>query len=453
MKPPINHLRDIIQISLPIVVGQLGMVLTGFFDNYMVAQLGHEELAAAGICNSVYFLAAVFPMGVTIAFSTIIGILLGKNRENSIYIFLKNALYTTAILSVITVLVLMGVIHNFSIFGQEPEVNVLSIPYMKLLTISFTPMLFFYMFKHVADGFSYTLAGMKVTLYALAINVFLNWVLIHGNLGMPAYGLNGAGYATIISRIYLACAMFYFLFKSKQIPVYFQKFKSNLSRYKHVSFYNQIWSLGAPSGLQYFFEIAAFVFAAIMAGWVNSESLAAHQMAITIAALTYMFASGISSGSSICVAKSYGNKNAENIKAYGKNAHLLGVSIMFLFSIILISFSTPLAKLFATEKEVYELGARLLILAGVFQLGDGIQAISLGLLRGIEDTLIPSIFIFIAYWFVSMPLAYYLCFKSPFEHEYLSGVEGVWIGLSTGLILTAILLSTRFYVLIRRNQP
>jgi MATE family multidrug resistance protein len=166
-----------------------------------------------------------------------------------------------------------------------------------------------------------------------------------------------------------------------------------------------------------------------------------------------MFAAGISSGSSICVAKSYGNKNAENIKAYGKNAHILGVSIMFFFSIVLIVFSTPLAHLFSNEKEVYELGARLLILAGVFQLGDGIQAISLGLLRGIEDTAIPSVIIFIAYWFISMPLAYYLCFKSPFQMEFLSGVEGLWVGLTTGLILTAIFLSTRFYVLIRNNKP
>lgn len=424
------------------------MVLTGFFDNIMVAKLGHEELAAAGISNSIFFLISIFPMGVSMAYTTLIGLLVGKNRLNAAHLLVRDSFYITIILSIASSLVIYFSILNFDVFKQSSEVAVLSLPYLKLLMWSLTPMLFFFLAKNVCDGFSYTTGGMIITLTALVLNIFLNWVLIYGKLGFEAYGLNGAGYATIISRVFMAFSMITLLFYSKAVPIYYKTLKLVLSTKKQFRFFKQIWKLGFPTGLQYFFEIAAFACAAIMAGWFGSKPLAAHQLAITLASLTYMFASGIAAGSNISVAKAIGNKNTYNALQYGKAGHILGFISMGIFAIVFFVFDYELAGLFSDDAEVIKMGAGLLVLGAIFQLGDGLQAVSLGLLRGIEDVNKPSIVTFIAYWVFAIPVGYYLSHHSS-TTSYFYGVNGIWVGLAIGLTISAIILTYRFYALIR----
>jgi MATE family multidrug resistance protein len=445
-----QYIKDIIKISWPIIVGQLGMVLTGFFDTLMVGSLGHEELAAAGVTNSIFFLVAIFTIGVTMAFATIVGILQGKNKTTSYKYLARDSFIVTLILTFLSCIVIYFAIQNFEIFNQTPEVEALSKPYLTLLLWSLTPMLIFMFAKHICDGFSFTLGGMVITLSALVINIFFNWVFIFGNLGAEASGLNGAGYATIISRIYLAIAMLFVMFRSSKIPFTFSAFIKSFSDFKRITFFKNIRTLGFPTGLQFFFEFAAFAAAAIMAGWLGSEQLAAHNLAITLATVTYMFASGISAGSSICVAKAVGNENAVNIKQYGRNGHKLGIVVMSFFAVILLVFNTQLAGLFSQEEQVVAMGSQLLILAAIFQLGDGIQAVSVGLLRGISDVNIPSFLVFVAYWIIAMPLGYILSHSSDTSAIWY-GVNGIWIGLSIGLTLSAIVLTSRFYYLLRNS--
>ncbi|MDA0777728.1 MAG: MATE family efflux transporter [Bacteroidetes bacterium] len=445
-----TYLRDILKLSWPIIIGQIGIVLTGFFDSLMVGYLGHEELAAAGISNSIYFLVAVFPLGVTISYSTIVSMLQGKNKTSSYSIVARDCFLMTLALSAVASLVILGVIYNFGMFKQTDVVAQLSIPYLKLLLWSLTPMLFFLFSKQLCDGFGYTKGGMIITLIALLINIFFNWLLIYGHWGFQAYGLNGAGYATIISRIFLAIAMTSLLFKSKQTPIRYQNFINSFKRPSRIYFYKQIITLGFPSGLQYFFEVAAFAAAAIMAGWIGAKELAAHNLAITLASLTYMIASGISAGSSICTAKAYGNGNRHNMRQYGIMGHKLGIGVMLFFALLFFVFNHQLASLFTQEPEVILMGSQLLILAAIFQLGDGLQALSVGLLRGINDVSIPSLLIFIAYWIIAMPIGYTLS-HSTNTYSFLQGVNGIWIGLSIGLTLSAIVLTSRFYYLLRKS--
>jgi MATE family multidrug resistance protein len=424
------------------------MVLTGFFDNFMVAKVGHEELAAAGISNSIYFLISIFPMGVTIAFATIVGLLHGKNRINSVHLLVRDSFKTTIILCIITTLALYLGIVQFSVFKQVATVEILAKPYLTLLMWSLAPMLLFFFAKNICDGFGYTRGGMLITLTALGLNVFLNWVFIYGNLGSDALGLNGAGYATVISRIYMAISMVLVLLLSRKTPLDFKIVVHSFSKFKYFNFYKQIRKLGFPTGLQYFFEIAAFAFAAIMAGWLGSKELAAHQLAITLAALTYMFASGIAAGCNISVAKAMGQPTLTQAKNLGKAGHLLGFSSMVIFAIIFFVFSYDLAAMFSDDPEVIRLGSGLLILAAIFQLGDGLQAVSIGLLRGIEDVNKPSILTFIVYWIIAIPVGYYLSQVST-QETIFNGVNGIWIGLASGLTISAVILTYRFYSLIR----
>ncbi|MFY0644823.1 MAG: MATE family efflux transporter [Bacteroidia bacterium] len=438
-----SHLNTILRISWPIIVAQLGMVLTGFFDNLMVSQLGYHELAAAGISNSIYFLIAVFPMGITIAYATVISILEGRAKRNAGSLVFRDATYITAIISVLTIVLLLIAAHNFHWFKQDSAVELLAKPYLILLAYSSAPMLFFFFVKNLCDGYQYTQAGMQVTLITLALNVFLNWVFIFGNLGFQSYGLNGAGYATILSRtigFVIVLAMF---IKSDKIPIYKKDLIIAFSNPRRHPFYNQILKLGIPSGLQFFFEVAAFVLAAILAGWLGPKELAAHQLAITLAALTYMFASGLSSGASIAVARSYGTKNIADIKQLAKAALLSSSGVMIIFAVLFLIFNNWLAQWFSEDAEVVAMGAALLIYAAIFQLSDGVQAISIGLLRGIEDVKFPSLITLLAYWLVAIPVGYYLGFKLDW------GINGIWFGLSLGLTCSAILLCIRFYSIIK----
>ncbi|MDB4173323.1 MATE family efflux transporter [Bacteroidia bacterium] len=445
-----NYLKDIIRISWPIIIGQLGMVFTGFFDTLMVGKLGYESLAAAGICNSVFFFVSVFPIGVAMAYATIVGILQGKDKTSSYRLLARDSFITTIGLSVLASGVIYYFVTHFSILDQTPAVEALAIPYMTLLMWSLLPMMVFFFAKNLCDGFSYTIGGMVITLAALVLNVFLNWVFIYGHLGFEAYGLNGAGYATIISRVFLAVSMMLILFYSKRIPIIWSQFIGSFRESTRISFYQRIFAIGFPSGLQYFFEVAAFAGAAVMAGWLGAQELAAHNLAITLASVTYMFAGGISAGSSICMARAYGKNNTQNVKAYGVNGLKIGFVVTVLFAIIFYLFNNPLAALFTDEPAVLQIGAELLFIAAVFQLSDGIQAISVGILRGIEDVAVPSALIFIAYWIIAMPIGYYLSHYSSVDALY-HGVNGIWIGLCIGLTISATFLSYRFYYLLR-NQ-
>ncbi len=443
-----SSIKDILKISWPIIIGQLGMVLTGFFDNLMVAKVGHEELAAAGISNSIYFLITIFPMGVTISFATIVGLIQGKKRINSAHLMVRDSFKMTLLLSIITSIVLYAAVLYFELFNQVDEVEKLAKPYLTLLMWSLGPMLLFFFAKNICDGFSYTGGGMIITLTALALNVLLNWIFIYGHWGSEAYGLNGAGYATVISRIYMAIAMILVLLQSKRTPIDIKLVLQSFSKYKYFTFYKQIRKLGFPTGLQYFFEIAAFAFAAIMAGWLGSRELAAHQLAISLAALTYMFASGIAAGCNISVAKAMGEEAVNKARELGKAGHLIGLISMALFAVMFSLFNYELSAMFSDDKIVVELGAQLLILAAIFQLGDGLQAVSVGLLRGIEDVNKPSILTFVVYWIFAIPIGYYLS-QVYDPTSIISGVNGIWIGLASGLTLSAIVLTYRFYALIR----
>lgn len=411
----------------------------------MVAQLGHEELAAAGITNSVFFLITVFPMGISMAFATVISISRGKNKLiDAPYIF-RDALLVTLVNCLVIFGILMLAMYQFEFFGQEIAVNNLAKPYLKLLAISVIPMLLFFLFKNVADGFEYTKAGMVVTLLVLLVNVVFNWVFIFGHLGSPAYGLNGAGYATIGARIFGFLCMAVLLLRHPNNPINMNSIGNAFRVFKHERYFKTILKLGIPTGFQFFFEVAAFALAAIMSGWIDAKSLAAHNMAIHVAAITYMFASGISAGSSIAVAKAFGRNNHRRVLILGKSALSMSVITMGIFAMAFLLFRDQISEQFSDDMELTAMGSSLLLIAAIFQLSDGIQAVSIGLLRGLEDVNKPSVITFFAYWVLAIPVAYYLGIYREM------GVQGIWIGLTIGLSLSAFLLCTRFFIQLKKQ--
>lgn len=435
-----NIVASLIKLGAPVVAGNVGFVLMGLIDNAMVGSLGYVPLAAAGISNTAFFIATIFGIGVLMVFSA--NIAAEQTRKNAETESLIGAsLVINVLVSVFTFIILLLLHHYFHIFGQTDTVNAAARPYLNIIIYSSIPMFLFLTFKSVADGHNLTKAAMYGTLLALLLNVFLNWVLIFGKLGFEPYGLIGAGYATFCSRSFMAIFMLLYCVYHKKIVFYWTTFKTKIYK-KHIQ---TLLKLGIPSGGQFFFEVSAFAGAAIIAGWIGEHELAAHTVAIQLAAFTYMFASGISVAGMIKTGETWAQNKYQKTLDIGRNTFFLVSVFMAISAIIFVLFRIPLVRLFADNPQVITIASKLMIIAAFFQFFDGVQAVSLGLLRGMNDTKIPSYITLVVYWVIALPLAYWLGMHTTLE------MTGVWVALTLALVLASVFLYARFIKLTKRQ--
>jgi MATE family multidrug resistance protein len=323
----------------------------------------------------------------------------------------------------------------FYLLHQPAQVVKLAAPYTKLLALSMVPVLIFQTNKQFIEGLSIVRPGMIITLAANIINGLVGWILIYGKFGMPALGLNGAGFATLSSRIFMAAAITLYIFGSSRFK------ELNLSlKIKHVNYFiiKKILSLGVPSAVQYFFEVGAFSCAAIMVGWLGVAQLASHQIALNLASISFMCTLGISIAGSIRVANGVGKCDITETRRAGFIAIIMGEIFMALFGLLFIIFRYKLPSFYINDPKVISIASSLLVIAALFQVFDGTQAVGVGILRGLMDVKIPTLITFVAYWIIGLPVGYFLGFN------YKLGVQGIWIGLMFGLIASAVLLTLRF---------
>ncbi|MDP3928871.1 MAG: MATE family efflux transporter [Bacteroidota bacterium] len=430
----IPYFKQIAILSMPIIIGQLGIVLMGVADVIMIGKLEAVHLAAASLANAIYFFIAILGIGTLTAVSPLVAKSKGAAKPNQCAILFNQAIIAAVVLSLFIGGVLFIITQNLHWFKQTPAVSLLAKNYLHLLNIGTLPMLLFLAIKQYSDGLGITKPSAVITIIALLMNVFLNWVFIYGNLGSAKLDLVGAGIATTLSRIFMAVTMLIYI-KTQAI------YKPYLHLKQHENdavFLKRIFSVGIPSGLQYFFEVGAFAFAAIMIGWINEFALAAHQVAINIASVTYMIATGIAAGGSIAVGDAYGRKNKKDMLDFGRAALLMGAIFMGFCALLLGTLAPQIIALYTSDEQVTSMAIYLLYIAAFFQLSDGIQCVGLGVLRGIGDTKIPTFITVFAYWVIGIPLGYILCFKLNLS------LYGIWFALLIGLSLSAWLLSKRF---------
>lgn len=429
-----SYFSKIIKLSYPIIIGQIGIVLMGVADVVMIGQLDATNLAAAGLANSVYFLVSIIGIGTLSAVSAIVAKAKGAGHNNDTALLFRQSIWASLALSLFIVIVLFILTINLEWFGQSEEVTVLTKSYLHILNAGTVFMLFFTGIKQFSDGLSITKPSAIITIAGLLLNVCLNWVLIYGKFGLPRLELDGAGYATSFTRFMMALVMFVYIMRGS-IYKHWLKIKDNQSG---LFFFKEIFRIGLPSGMQYFFEVGAFASAAIMIGWFGKEQLAAHQIAINLASVTYMVATGLSTGGSIAVGDAWGRKNKKDLIMSGKAALVMSVLFMGSTALLFATFNTFFVGLYIDDVLVGGMAANLLLIAALFQLSDGVQCVSLGILRGINDTKVPTIFTVIAYWVIGIPIGWLLA-------KYFNlGLYGIWFGLSLGLTFSAIVLSIRF---------
>ncbi|MFC2188020.1 MATE family efflux transporter [Peijinzhouia sedimentorum] len=436
-----EHFRRNITLAYPVVLSQLGQVMVAVVDSAMVGQTGSIPLAAASLANSITFIMIAFAIGISYAITPLIAAADGQGRAREISEILRHGLVLNIFAGLMIFILIAsgsGLLHYM---GQDPEVVELAIPYMGIIAFSIVPLMVFQTFRQFTEGLSQTRQAMVITIASNLLNVFLNYLLIFGKWGFPALGLNGAGWATLISRVVMATAMFLFVAYAPRFASYIKKLQ--FKRFYRERF-NRLLGLGIPSGMQFLFEVSAFSLAAVMVGWLGADALAAHQIGISLASITFMMASGVSAASTIRIGNQLGRKDIPTLRVAGFSNFLLIVAFMAVSGVLFIVFRDFLPTLFITDADVIATASSLLIIAAFFQIFDGVQVVSLGILRGLQDVKVPTLATFVAYWIIGLPVGYLLAF------EFGYGIKGVWYGLSIGLGITAVTLFYRFDQLTRK---
>jgi multidrug resistance protein, MATE family len=433
-----EHFSKNYLLAYPVVLSQLGHIMVSVFDSLMVGQLGTIPLAAASLGNSIFMITLVMGLGVSYSITPLIAAADGRNNYTRISLLLLNGLVSNVLLGV--VLFIVGYIFSpyITLLDQPVAVVDMAIPYINILFFSMVPLMVFQAFRQFAEGLSQTKQAMYISIIANSLNIVLNYILIYGKLGFPAMGLVGAGIATLISRIIMAIMMAGYVLYAKRFELY-----RRYLRLTHLSFIHmyRILKLGLPISGQMIFEMGAFSFSAIMIGWIGAKELAAHQIAINVASVTYMMASGIAAAATIRVGNQKGLGNYRAMRMAGLSSFVMGAGFMVLSGILMIAGNKLIPILYISDPDVIQIASVLLIIAALFQISDGVQVVGLGALRGLEDVKIPSLISLVAYWVIGLPIGYLLCFKAGF------GVSGIWTGLLIGLSVAAILLYYRFKLL------
>lgn len=435
------HFRKNIGIALPIMIAQLGQVAVGVADSLMVGRLGTVELAAVAFGSSVFIIFMVFGMGLSYGMTPLIAEADGKEDREETGHLLRDGFWVCLISGIVLWLLMSALVPLFNHLGQEPEIVPGAQGYFLIVAISFIPLMTFQSFRMLAEGLSDTKMAMYITLVCNGLNILLNWLLIYGVWIFPEMGIYGAAVATLVARILMLIGMARYILVSgpfKDIQKDLNPGNISKNRMK------KIYELGVPSGLQYVFEASAFSFAAILAGQISASALASHQIAISLASVSYIVATGIGAAAVVRVGNQVGRKNHSELLLAANSLYAMTVGWMLFCGAVLYVGRFFFPGLFTLDEEVIYLTSGLIVIAVLFQLSDGLQVLSLGALRGLKDVRVPTLITFIAYWLVGLPLAWL------FSQVLDWGAYGIWWGLAAGLTMAALLLTIRFYVKVKR---
>ena len=433
-----------LSLSFPVILGLLGHTIVQLVDNIMVGQLGTTELAAISLGNSFVFIAMSLGIGFSTAITPLVAQADGRKDREAAQDVLSHGVVLCTVLGVSLFIAVFSARKLMYSMGQPPAVVEFAFPYLKWVAASLIPLIIFQAYKQFTDGLSKTRPAMYANVFSNILNIILNYFLIFGYGGFPKMGVEGAAIGTLIARtgaviFILLFIQYHPLFNGYSLRISFKK--------QRISLFKKILSLGFPSALQMFFEVAFFTMAIWMSGILGKNSQAANQIALNLSAMTFMFAMGLGVVAMIRVGNQFGMKTYADLRRIAISLFLLIGLFDVLFCIIYLSFNEQLPWIYlenygaATPSdtlEVVSIAAGLLLVSGFFQITDGLQAVILGALRGIQDVNVPTTLTFISYMVIGLPVSYYLGLKTSL------GAMGIWLGLLTGLSTSALLLFLRF---------
>lgn len=439
----ISHAKKTLTLAFPIMFGHLGHVMTHLADSAMIGQVHSNSLAAASLANGLFVIMLTLGLGISFGLTPLVAVADGNNNTEEKTRLLKNGFIVNLLAGLGLFVLILGVIPLLGYMKQPEQVVVLAKPYLLIIACSMIPLMIFQHFKQFAEGLSKTKVAMYISLLSNIINIVLNYVLIFGKFGFPRLELVGAGIATLISRIVMAYMMYAYIKKGKEYKIYGQGFSMKGTSRSHMK---EIWLLGFPIGIQFMFEAGSFVVASIMIGWIGAKQLAAHQIALSLASLTYMTASGISAATTVRVGNYFGSGNISELKKAGFTSLVMAMVFMMICAVGFVLSYKILPPIFTPEIDVQQVASGLIIIAAFFQVSDGLQVVALGILRGMKDVRMPTYIAIIAYWVAGLPAGYFFAFVLGWKEK------GIWWGYVVGLSVAALLLITRILMKTKLRQ-
>jgi MATE family multidrug resistance protein len=440
MRIVLKEARATLALAVPIAFGSAGQIIMGVLDSVMIGAAGPVPLAASSFGGSVFNFFYLAGLGLLLSVSVLVSKSHGAKQPRACALWLRHGLALAAGTALLGMLLMCGFGLRLELFGQPPELITEVRPFFFLMALSLLPALAFLVLRQYSESLGMPWLPMVIIFASVGLNAALNWVLIYGNLGMPALGLTGAGISTLAARCATVVALAGILhhrmrhnpawpwsIPARQIP------PAPLSR----GYFRELLTLGLPCAGQLLFEVGAFTAAAVMMGWLGTTALAAHQIALSCCSLTFMAPLGLATAASMRISRALGAGQREEIRAIGLGTLGMSCLIMGAFAAAFILCGVPVARCFIDDPSVVSLAARLLIVASLFQIFDGTQVVGAGCLRGLADVKVPTLITGVAYWCMAIPVSYLLGVRA-------GSPLGVWWGLAAGLAAAAALLSWRF---------
>lgn len=435
-----KYTKEALTLALPVMITQVGQVSVNLFDNIIVGKLlGADALASVSLGNAVFFSIFVLALGFSFAIPPLVSEAHSQKDHKTINSVFSHGFVINLSVGILLMALLFLAMPLLYHSGQPMNIIPDTVGFLTIMAISIVPFMVFQTMREVSEGLSYTIGVTKATIFANVINIALNYVFIKGLWIFPEMGVKGSALASLIARIFMVVFLYVVLLKEPKTREYIKAFSLKIEMFSKKMFEKMV-RLGFPTALQMFFEVTAFAGAAFICGLISSHDIASHQIALSMASFTFNLCIGFSVASTVMIGRKLGEKNFIELREVGINNLKIAFLFMCFCGVVFILGRNILPTFFTKpeELEVINLASKLMIIAALFQLSDGIQVTALGSLRGLQDVKIPSIYTFIAYWIFTIPLGYFLCVTMEM------GAFGMWIALGLGLTISAVMLVMRF---------
>jgi MATE family multidrug resistance protein len=438
--PPESELRATISLALPVVLVQIGMMFMGVVDTVMVGHVSARVLAAVALGNLYFFNAIVLANGTLMALDPVIAQAVGAGDMDAVSRAVQRGIILAVGLSVVTALFMLPAHWVLVVTRQQPEIIPDTAAYLRISIPGVLPFLVFVVFRQTLQALHRVAPIVWTIIGANLCNAGLNWVFVYGHLGSPALGASGSALATLASRWLMGIALLVFAWPSLRPHLVPTRREAWL-----VTPLERLLQLGLPVGLQQLLESGAFGAIGLMMGMLGTTEMAGHQIAITLAALTFMVPLGVAAAASVRVGRAIGARDQARAKLAARAAFICGMGFMTITALLFLGMPRLLASIFTSETGVIAIAGVLIPVAGVFQIFDGAQAVGAGVLRGLGDTRAPLIGMIAGYWLIGLPVSLVLGFHSPLR------AAGLWWGFVASLSIVALFLAWRIRVLFLRE--
>jgi MATE family multidrug resistance protein len=424
------EVRPMLALALPVVLGELAWMGMGMLDTAMVGRVSPEALGALGIGRALFMLTGVFGIGTLLGLDTLVSHAYGAGDRDDCRHSLVQGCWLSLLLAPVMAAIYLGSIPLLRRVGIDDEVIGPASSYILAVSWSALPMLLYTAFRRYLQAINLVRPVMIALISANLVNLLGNWILIWGRWGFPALGAAGAGIATATAIAYMALFLLVVIVVRERsenrgpIAIRWRFDRARVGR---------LFALGFPAGVQITVEVGVIALTSVLAGRFDATSVAAHQVAITLAGGAYMIPLGISSAGAVRVGQALGRGDARASGVAGWTAIGIAGAVMSASLVLFVTWPEALMRIFTTDAVVVATGVSLLLVAAVFQLFDGIAVAAIGALRGAGETRGPMVWSILGYWLVAFPVGYYLGFNRGL------GVKGLWIGLCVGLIFVALI--------------